>query len=52
MVTGYGLDVRRNDTHYITEMIEYTGISLASTCSVSQDFFIAKRWPLRRVYER
>lgn len=44
MVTGYGFDVRRNDTHYITEMIEYTGISLASTCSVSQDFFIAKRW--------
>ncbi|KAK8818504.1 hypothetical protein WA577_003807, partial [Blastocystis sp. JDR] len=44
MVTGYGLDVRRNDTHYITEMIEYTGISLASTCSVSQDFFIAKRF--------
>ena len=43
---SYALDIYRNDTSFITDIIEYDGVSLLSACSTRQDYFIVKkrRW--------
>lgn len=41
---SYALDIYRNDTSFITDIIEYDGVSLLSACSTRQDYFIVKKW--------
>lgn len=44
MFVSYALDIYRNDTSFITDIIEYDGVSLLSACYTRQDYFIVKKW--------